>query len=255
MDKTKRKVLPIKIRNVPPDRIAIEDLITLLENYGRAVRKLSKRIAPITISLVGIDKGSTILETTSNQFNEYTEAYMTFTQEVRLVVSGQTMKGRTDPDIEEVAGYIKRLVDLARMRNLEIEFDDEKGNPLVEITPESPLPSTRVVEGMTELYGRVERAGGVEPHIRLRLPDGESIRIDADAQTVKKLGERLYETVVLKGRAKWTLYGDLIEFHITDILPYEGPPSPEDVMKLSEKLGRFWQDVDDVEEEIRRLRS
>lgn len=39
-----------------------------------------------------------------------------------------------------------------------------------------------------------------------------------------------------------------------EVLPYEGPPSPEEVKKLSEELGRYWKDVD-VDEEIRRLRG
>ncbi len=255
MDKADRKVLPIRIRNAPPDRISIEDLITLLENYERAIKKLSKRTTQITISLIGIGPGSTVLETTSHQFVEYKEAYTTFTEEVKLFLSGKSMKAYTEQGIEEVAEYVKRLVDLARKRNLEIEFDNEEGTPLAEITPESTVPSEKVVEGITEIYGRVERAGGVEPHIRLRLPDGEAIRIDADEKTVKKLGERLYEYVGLRGKAKWTLRGELKEFRMLSVLPYEGPPSPEDIKRLSAELGKFWQDVDNIDEEIRRLRS
>ena len=38
-----------------------------------------------------------------------------------------------------------------------------------------------------------------------------------------------------------------------EVLPYEGPPSPEEVEKLSKELGKYWKDVD-VEEEMRRLR-
>ena len=39
-----------------------------------------------------------------------------------------------------------------------------------------------------------------------------------------------------------------------EVLPYKGPPSPEEVEELSRELGEYWKDVD-VEGEIRRLRG
>ena len=38
-----------------------------------------------------------------------------------------------------------------------------------------------------------------------------------------------------------------------EVLPYKGPPSPEEVEELSRELGGYWKDVD-VEKEMRRLR-
>ena len=39
-----------------------------------------------------------------------------------------------------------------------------------------------------------------------------------------------------------------------EVLPYKGPPSPEEIEEMSKELGGYWKDVD-VEEAIRRLRG
>ena len=84
------------------------------------------------------------------------------------------------------------------------------------------LPERQKVSGETVIYGKVERVGGVEPRVRLRLSSHDSISCHLSESLARQVGGRLYEEIGLKGKATWDA-GDysLLYFHAEEVTPYK----------------------------------
>lgn len=111
--------------------------------------------------------------------------------------------------------------------------------------PEKPAE----VHGTTSLLAQCLRVGGVEPKAEVRLPSSGKLfypRLTKDI--ARELAKRLYETVVLEGRATWrTDTWEVIDFQVTSISSYR-PSSPNLAFeKLAQAAQGRWDDVDALE--------
>ncbi len=79
----------------------------------------------------------------------------------------------------------------------------------------------------------------------LKRLSGYDVKLIKRVVSVLKGKEPLFEDETKEERFRTFLF----------MVGYEGPPSPEEVERLSKKFGKFWAGVDDVDEEIRRLRE
>jgi hypothetical protein len=117
------------------------------------------------------------------------------------------------------------------------------------------LVEPSVIEGETTLFGEVERVGGAEPKVALRLPDGSSVYCEVTKEQARELGKRLYQPVCVVGTATWRLPTYIIEaFRLHKVTDYEDTPPSVAISELARVLAPHWADVDDVVAEVERLR-
>ncbi len=97
----------------------------------------------------------------------------------------------------------------------------------------------------TNLYGTIERVGGKEPKVRLKIDDNKTITCNASIDITKELGKKLYSYVGISGIAKYHPVDlEIIEFKIEEVLPFEDNRIAKGFKDLSEKFGCYFKDVD-----------
>lgn len=116
------------------------------------------------------------------------------------------------------------------------------------------FPAPLTLRGGTVLYGSCIRAGGESRRTaQLRLLDGSLITIRLKTQDLaKRLGERLYQTVGLRGEAIWSGPNrELAKFRADELTPYTDRDTPEHKRSIVESFealakaaGNRWDNVD-----------
>lgn len=119
------------------------------------------------------------------------------------------------------------------------------------------IPDHTVFRGMTVLYGQCTRVGGVAKRTaRIKLVNGDFITVRLRTFSLaKQIGERLYQTIGLKGEATWS-HGDnkLIEFmadSLTDFTDRNADNNRRTTMEafkaLAQAAGKRWEGVNPEE--------
>lgn len=109
---------------------------------------------------------------------------------------------------------IQELSEVAKSLGCEIEFRQAVGGKrfgdiiaTIKATTFSLISASAFVSGETSVYGKIERVGGaVEMHCGLRLPDHPRKMIICrvvGADLVRELGQYLYQSVIVNGKATW----------------------------------------------------
>ena len=127
------------------------------------------------------------------------------------------------------------------------------------ITRDNELfPEIGTFRGDTVIYGEVIRAGGEGRRTaKIRLLDGSWLTASLKTKELaQQLGERLYQTVGLKGEAIWQLEKKELQQFRADVLTEytdrdDGASSPRSITQafndLSEAAGNRWDHVDPEE--------
>jgi len=119
----------------------------------------------------------------------------------------------------------------------------------------SSIPERPKLRGETVLFGLVERVGGVEPKVRLRISDKESISCHISEELAKRVGNRLYDEVGLRGQATWDGADfELLYFHAEELLSYRAGSLTQAFRALTEAVGGAYDSIGDVDEFVRHLR-
>jgi hypothetical protein len=141
---------------------------------------------------------------------------------------------------------------------LELRLPTDRRRPLAEMTPAIDLfaYTASLLEGETELFGKVERVGGATPRVALRVAEKLAVYCDVSMEIAKELGHHLYSWVGVAGKARWNPFDGSIEtFRVERLLPYEEVPITQAVVRLAEAVGKYWGEVRDVVHEITTLRE
>jgi hypothetical protein len=126
---------------------------------------------------------------------------------------------------------------------------------LAAITPATNTQIERIAEGQTTIYGRILRVGGKTPRVTVETVTGDEIFCDVSLAIAQALGRRLYEFAELSGVAVWNPDGwRMKEFRIESFTP-SGTKTPEEGMnELRSLVGRYFDDIEDVEAYVSSLR-
>ena len=239
------RILPIRI-SLSPLEIDVGDISLFFYHFEKSVIKLKESSVDIKISLIGIkNTRGTTFETSSLQFDEYRRAYFSFVRQVKELIEKQVVN-------PAIAGHLKEILGLGRKRNFSIEFLNEERKTMVHITPQISWPETRL-KGYTEVWGIIERVGGKEPHVVVRISDNQTVTVKLPLEKVKQLASFLYERVRIKGLGIWDSYGKLTEIEAHKLYPIK-KPDRERIERIRQELGKFWQGFD-VERELKELRA
>lgn len=119
---------------------------------------------------------------------------------------------------------------------------------LAALTPETEIPAAPRCAGMTALYGRVLRVGGrTTPRVMLQTTRGDVVYCDTSEEIARKLGERLYSSVGVVGRASW--YSDNLEvesFRVERVLGFSDRTYLQVMGELTTAVGKHYSEVSDV---------
>jgi hypothetical protein len=107
------------------------------------------------------------------------------------------------------------------------------------------------IEGETILYGRIQRIGGSDPKVVLKLHTGELLSLDVTEDVARKFGARLYTEVGLSGTAIWSPKDyKLLSFRVKSLTPFEDKPIDTAFQELRGVIGKYWDEIDDIEEAL-----
>lgn len=155
----------------------------------------------------------------------------------------------------------KLLSTIARHFECSIEIRPTVGKrPLAVITGTTYLDVSRslLVSGPSSVSGKVQRVGGAtDMRCAIRVPSRDRLLYCdvASPDVSRKLGERLYQDVVVSGTATWFQRSwNLYAFKIQEMRPLRRTPLTEAVKAIYEAGGKGWDSVSNVDEAIRELR-
>ncbi len=113
-----------------------------------------------------------------------------------------------------------------------------------------------MIIGETTIYGKIIRVGGISPKIMIETLQGDTIFCDVSERIAKQLAQKLYCIISLNGTATWSP-GDLKlkKFKIKDIGLYEQKSVASAMKELSEKIGKHFNNISDIDDFALKLRN
>ena len=109
------------------------------------------------------------------------------------------------------------------------------------------------LKGYAEIWGIIEKVGGKEPHIVVRLLNNKTITVKVKETQAKEIANYLYEKIKIKGVGTWNYTGELIELQAEKIEPIH-TLTREKIEEIRKELGKYWKGFD-VEKALRELRA
>jgi len=253
--------MPISIRltEINPKDIDIDDLFKLLGNYKKAIIGMISQINPhfaldsLLFSLVDIRDNCTEAVIDSNYIEEVRDSSEQINEDIN--------RGDFSRTPEKTRSALTELVKKSAEKKCTVELYPDSDNRAVvaKLTPDTGkllIPrKTYNIQGKTTLFGELVTVGGAEPSCRIRLYNGSLVTAKADKDLVKSLGGRLYEKVSLRGIATWnSITLEMTNFDALEILPYKETP-PSTLIKALQKIDpNAWSEVGSIPTTIKELR-
>lgn len=233
-----------------PVTVPAHELADLLMGAEQAIASLAAQQFPeldpstLIVGLTGVRDTSLALEFASNRPDIVAPAFQRLAAGVRAR-SCADFPSRSLAGLEVLASFSKRRKCKAQFWNPAVNATE----PLAVMDEDfgDAIPARPRVRGETVIYGKVERVGGVEPKVRLRLTDGDWVSCALSEALARQVGGRLYEEVGLKGTATWDA-GDftLLYFHADELTPYEPIGASGAFQELRAVAAPYYADVGDV---------
>ena len=153
---------------------------------------------------------------------------------------------------------LRTITSIARRRNSDFEFRSLVGpiHRKARITPSTVIRATPPLRGMTTIYGQVIRVGGRDPRLMFETLAGEVVYCNIKRSLAKQLGQSLYSTVGLIGRAEWDSTDlSLLSFGANEVIKYERKSAVSTLQELASKVGEYFTDIEDVEGYVATIRG
>lgn len=147
---------------------------------------------------------------------------------------------------------LKNITKFSKKYNCQGSFR-HNNQSLSQFTPttEVRLEKENEVKGETIIYGLVLRVGGEKPTIHFKVDNEYRIVFDTKEDIAKKLAQKLYDEVGLRGVAKWDIKSyKVIDFTVSDIVEIETKPIVDTFNELSDLIGKYWDNIDNVQNVI-----
>ena len=105
------------------------------------------------------------------------------------------------------------------------------------------------IKGDTTIYGELFDVGGDNPNIHIKINNDYNVIIETDRQQTKELASRLYDTVGLRGFAKWDLVTSrILEFKLYDVIDYKPGNIKNTLDKLRDLSSGVWDNYNTNDE-------
>ena len=244
---------------VKPDVVPARELAEIIIATEEAISSIALQRNPglnpdeIIVGLVQVENKSLGLSFASSSPDVVGSAF-------KEITSSISRRSFTSLPTKSLRG-LRVLAEFNTSHNCRTEFwngDIAAVAPLAEMNVgfELFLPEEKFIRGETVIYGKVERVGGVEPKVRVRLSEYEVVSCRLNEGLAKELGQHLYADVGLKGQATWDAKDhSLVYFRVEEILPYEGIGAVQAAYALNDAARGAYDAVKDVQGFVRGLRG
>lgn len=247
--------------DVHPDNIRIKDLAQVLQSLEEGlIAIVKKESTPILenglgISLVGIKEGCAAVELKPIGESGKAAVKPAMKEMLRAIKT----KDRSEFP-SEVAKSIQRVEEFSLKYECNSEFrlhsDNKRPNAVVRPPTILKIVKDAPLTGETTIYGKVESVGGASsPAVWLRQSDGTRFQVSISYDMAPDFGKKIYSWVGLRGYAQWENDdGSLQSFKLIEILDYDQMPLTEAFDQLTQKIGGFFEEIDDVNAFVEDLR-
>ncbi len=244
---------------VKPDVVPARELAELIIAAEEAIASVALQRNPalnpdeIVVGLVQIEEKSLGLSFASSSPDVVGAAF----KEIAASVANHSFGGLPTKSLRG----LRVLAEFNTTHNCRTQFwngETAARTPLAEMEVgfEMFLPEERFIRGETVIYGRVERVGGVDPKVRIRLSEHEVVSCRLNEELAKELGTHLYYEVGLRGQATWDAKDhSLAYFRVDEILPYEAAGAVSAAYALNDAAAGAYNAVKDVPGFVRGLRG
>ncbi len=236
---------------------AVEQMLAALVLRGKAAPALPKRT--IVVGLAAIEQGSYILRFTTPDPVRVMPAYRKLSEAIQKADFAEL-------PAKSVEG-LREIRTIARKYRARAEFwqGDGRRAHLATITPHTSIPIRAPepphVQEYTTLYGTVLRVGGDRPpRAQVQFLSGQKLQCRItqrdELRVARALGQRLYETVGLRGQARWhAASGEILDFRIDEIFDAQSATSENVLQTLRQRLGAHYQRVEDIDRFVAEMRG
>lgn len=244
---------------VKPDVVPARELAELIIAAEEAIASVALQRNPalnpdeIVVGLVQIEEKSLGLSFASPSPDVVGAAF----KEIAACIANRSFGGLPTKSLRG----LRILTDFNNTHNCRTQFwngEITAREPLAEMDVgfERYLPEEHFIRGETVIYGRVERVGGVDPKVRVRLSEHEVVSCRLNEDLAKELGTHLYAEVGLRGQATWDAKDhSLAYFRVEEILPFEDAGAVQAAYALNDAAQGAYDAVKDVPGFIRGLRG
>lgn len=247
----------LRITGIKPEDIRAGELANILKSFEDLIASDIKRHKPqiakeqLGIGLVklfdqsiGLEFSTKLPELTIPSFESIARI---IEKETYLDLSTETLK------------HLKEIISFLKLKNCEGEMFIQNGKTDLKaiLLPSMVVPEHPILLAKTIVFGRVVRVGGAEPRVMFESSPGKTLycRV-SDEELARKLGERLYTWVGLKGLASLDSDSlEIIEFKVDGMTNFEDSLSiTESFRELGKIAGKYYADIQDVEGYIEEMR-
>lgn len=253
-----KDVIEIKFvgSDISPAKVRASELAKIIESVEEMIASVIVRDHPkitkesIVVGLINIEQGSVKLDFIPDLYEQGMSAF----QEIGQAINSKNFSKLPKDSIRSlnlISSFTKKYNCAGELRSRTSD-----NVPLAVITSEIKIEPDSILKGQTTLYGNVIRVGGKTPKIMLETIEGLTIFCDIDQNLAIHLGNKLYKAVGLKGTASWNSRDFSIEsFRIESITDYEEISLSKSINELSKLAGKYFSDIDDVEQYVFNLRN
>jgi hypothetical protein len=148
--------------------------------------------------------------------------------------------------------------DFSRKRSCTVAFGSPENAQvaLATLSPQTEIVYSALISGSTTLYGEVQRVGGAEPRIVLKLLNGEKISFEVTRSQSYLFANRLYSLVGVRGKASWELDTARIrKFELEELTSFQETPITSAIDALAAVSAQYYDQIDDVQAYMDELRG
>jgi len=249
MGKTEKKSIYFKLEGAPrikPQAFSGKDIATIILNLEDSLRAVAKDQNPeldeefLTISLVEIRHESAGLRFIPS-FPQVSAAFI-FLASCIEQDSLEKVPNRAIDSLKEIQKVI------IHKENCVGSFISGR-KKITQLTSNTKLnvKAPAIINGETTLFGEIQRIGGAEPKVVLRLHTGELLSLDVSEEIARSFGNRLYTEVGLRGFATWSYPNNkLLSFKVISLTDFEDTPIDVAIDELKGSIGRYWDEIEDI---------
>jgi hypothetical protein len=238
-----------------PGAIRSHDLAELIDSFEEMIacvvadRHLNIKKDDVVIGLASLGDGSIRLGFKSVVPSVVIPAY--------LSVASAVNKNEFTSLPSSSRRALDKIISFTRRHHCVAELHSPDNDELIaSITPSTNTQVSGLAQGLTTIYGRILRVGGKNPRVTVETVSGDSIYCDVSFEIAQELGRRLYEFAEFSGMATWNPNGWQIEEFRIESFASSATKTPEQGMnELRSLVGRYFEDIDDVDSYISSLRS
>lgn len=228
--------------DVSPETVPLGDVATVLRDYERAILGMVEGTedSSIQMGLVAVRRGSDrlVIQANSLAFREH--------QRISRAIKRQTVS-RLPYSTQQ---HLARISEVLVKQSLNLKLSSpEKGGITSQFGKISPIDKavseTEVRDRTMCLYGTLIQIGGEPCEARLRLDEGNIVRLSVERDVARRLGARIYDEVGVSAFVQIeTASGEIQSGKVARLLSYEPTSVSESFQELANCGAGAWDGVD-----------